>query len=85
MSQSTLRRMLIPLGVLIALVVVASGCGGGGPKIAYLLPENETPRYEAHDRPEFEETSNSSAKTAKSSTTTQPRTPPSSRARPKRR
>jgi D-xylose transport system substrate-binding protein len=35
-----------------------SGCGGGGgggPKIAYLLPENETPRYEAHDRPEFEE------------------------------
>ena len=25
------------------------------PKIALLLPENETPRYEAHDRPEFEE------------------------------
>jgi D-xylose transport system substrate-binding protein len=50
--------MLIPLGVLVALVVVVSGCGssgGGGPKIAFLLPENETPRYEAHDRPEFEE------------------------------
>jgi D-xylose transport system substrate-binding protein len=58
MSQSALRRMLIPLGVLVALVVVVSGCGssgGGGPKIAFLLPENETPRYEAHDRPEFEE------------------------------
>lgn len=60
MSQSTLRRMLIPLGVVIvlALMGVASGCGssgGGGPKIAFLLPENETPRYEAHDRPEFEE------------------------------
>jgi hypothetical protein len=27
----------------------------GGPKIAYLLPENETPRCEVHDRPEFEE------------------------------
>jgi D-xylose transport system substrate-binding protein len=50
--------MLIPLGVLIVLVVAVSGCGssgGGGPKIAFLLPENETPRYEAHDRPEFEQ------------------------------
>ncbi len=58
MSKSTLRRMLIPIGVLVVLVAVASGCGssgGGGPKIAFLLPENETPRYEAHDRPEFEE------------------------------
>jgi D-xylose transport system substrate-binding protein len=39
----------------------AGGCGcscssgsGGGPKIALLLPENQTPRYEAHDRPDFE-------------------------------
>src|ERR1051326_3051836 len=58
MSQSALRRMLIPLGVLVALVVVVSGCGssgGGGAKIAFLLPANQTPRYEAHDRPEFEE------------------------------
>jgi len=58
MSQSALRWMLIPLGVLIVLMVAVSGCGssgGGGPKIAFLLPENETPRYEAHDRPEFEQ------------------------------
>jgi D-xylose transport system substrate-binding protein len=32
----------------------AGGAGGGGPKIALLLPENQTPRYEAHDRPDFE-------------------------------
>src|SRR3954451_3727598 len=31
-----------------------SGGGGGGPTIALLLPENQTPRYEAHDRPDFE-------------------------------
>ena len=30
------------------------GGGGGGPTIALLLPENQTPRYEAHDRPDFE-------------------------------
>jgi D-xylose transport system substrate-binding protein len=28
--------------------------GGGGPKIALLLPESKTTRYEAHDHPEFE-------------------------------
>jgi len=32
----------------------SSGGGGTGPKIALLLPENQTPRYEAHDRPDFE-------------------------------
>jgi D-xylose transport system substrate-binding protein len=37
------------------VVGCGGGNGGGGPKIGYLLPENETPRYEAHDRPEFEE------------------------------
>ena len=31
------------------------GEGGGGGKIALLLPESKTSRYEAHDRPEFEE------------------------------
>ena len=39
--------------------MVAAGCGssssgGGGAKIALLLPENETPRYESDDRPDFE-------------------------------
>jgi D-xylose transport system substrate-binding protein len=29
--------------------------GGGGPKVALLLPETKTTRYEAHDKPEFEE------------------------------
>ncbi len=28
--------------------------GGGGPKVALLLPESKTTRYEAHDHPEFE-------------------------------
>ena len=47
---------------LLALAGVAAvGCGGGGgggnggsgKTIALLLPENQTPRYEAHDRPDF--------------------------------
>jgi D-xylose transport system substrate-binding protein len=52
-------------GVLAALAVgaislIASGCAGtssasgGGPKIALLLPESKTARYESHDRPDFE-------------------------------
>ena len=45
--------------MLLALVLVAAGCGsdnggGGGGTIALLLPENHTPRYEASDRPNFE-------------------------------
>jgi D-xylose transport system substrate-binding protein len=58
MFASGLRRIAVPLCVLVALAAAAAGCGGGGgggPKIGFLLPENETPRYEAHDRPEFEE------------------------------
>src|SRR5262245_1999585 len=58
MSRSALMRFPVAVGVLLVLVFAAAGCGGGGnggSKIAYLLPENETPRYEAHDRPEFEE------------------------------
>jgi D-xylose transport system substrate-binding protein len=56
---SPLRRLIVVLFSLLVVGVVGVGCGGGngggGPKIALLLPENETPRYEAHDRPEFEE------------------------------
>lgn len=33
----------------------AEGGGGGGGTIALLLPETKTSRYEAHDRPDFEE------------------------------
>jgi D-xylose transport system substrate-binding protein len=59
---------MIAAGGLIALSVLVAACGGsssssesgggeggGGGKIALLLPESKTSRYEAHDRPEFEE------------------------------
>jgi D-xylose transport system substrate-binding protein len=64
MSLAALKRPLIALGVLLVAALVAVGCGddddggsggGGGPTIAFLLPENQTPRYEASDRPRFEE------------------------------
>jgi D-xylose transport system substrate-binding protein len=48
--------------IVIALVSVASGCGsssngggGGGGTIALLLPESKTTRYEAQDKPHFEQ------------------------------
>jgi D-xylose transport system substrate-binding protein len=55
-----LRPLCAIVGALLLAGLVVAGCGGGGnggggAKIAFLLPENETPRYEAHDRPEFEE------------------------------
>jgi D-xylose transport system substrate-binding protein len=56
--SGVLGRVSIAICSLLVIGVVAGcggGNGGGGAKIAYLLPENETPRYEAHDRPEFEE------------------------------
>jgi D-xylose transport system substrate-binding protein len=57
-SSASMKRVVIALGVLIAAALVISGCGGsdggGGTKIALLLPENETPRYETNDRPDFE-------------------------------
>ncbi len=50
--------MVLALGVLVAASVIAAGCGGSssgeGGKIALLLPESKTSRYESHDRPEFE-------------------------------
>jgi D-xylose transport system substrate-binding protein len=66
-----LRRIPLMLAALLLLLgLVAAGCGGddettggggeaggggGGGTIAILLPENETPRYEAADRPYLEE------------------------------
>jgi D-xylose transport system substrate-binding protein len=58
-SPGVLKRVLFGLGALLVVALVATGCGGsdggGGTKIALLLPENETPRYESNDRPDFEE------------------------------
>jgi D-xylose transport system substrate-binding protein len=59
MSDSALlKRVAVVMGALIVVVLVVAGCGGssggGGAKIALLLPENETPRYESDDRPDFE-------------------------------
>ncbi|HVY77704.1 MAG TPA: sugar ABC transporter substrate-binding protein [Solirubrobacterales bacterium] len=58
MSQPALKRFSLASVFFFVVVLVAAGCGGsggGGPKIALLLPESKTSRYEAHDRPEFEE------------------------------
>src|SRR4051794_6181875 len=48
--------MLAFSALVIGLGLAACGgsSGGGGPKIALLLPESKTTRYEAHDHPEFE-------------------------------
>jgi D-xylose transport system substrate-binding protein len=59
-SPVVLRRVPFALAALLVIALVAAGCGGssssggGGAKIALLLPENETPRYESDDRPDFE-------------------------------
>jgi D-xylose transport system substrate-binding protein len=64
MPRSALRPISIVIGALVLALVVLAGCGdddgdggggGGGATIAFLLPENQTPRYEASDRPRFEE------------------------------
>src|SRR3954469_4299803 len=64
--QSSRRGRGRPAAAVVSLIALAglaaAGCGGGsgggsgggGPTIALLLPENQTPRYEAHDRPDFE-------------------------------
>lgn len=59
-------RIWFAAAALAAIALIAVGCGdsddttggggggGGGSTIALLLPENETPRYETNDRPDFE-------------------------------
>jgi D-xylose transport system substrate-binding protein len=70
-TLAPIRRFGVALGALLALAALVAACGGGGSsssteggggegggggkKIALLLPESKTSRYEAHDRPEFEE------------------------------
>jgi D-xylose transport system substrate-binding protein len=57
-SSAVLKRVAFGLAAILSIALVAAGCGGssggGGAKIALLLPENETPRYESDDRPDFE-------------------------------
>ncbi|HKF84132.1 MAG TPA: sugar ABC transporter substrate-binding protein [Solirubrobacterales bacterium] len=59
MSKPALLRRLVGIGLaLLTVGLLVAGCGGssggGGTKIALLLPENETPRYESNDKPDFE-------------------------------
>ena len=60
MTRTPLRRVVAAVSLLAFVALVAAGCGGGGgsgsngPTIALLLPENQTARYETHDRPDFQ-------------------------------
>jgi D-xylose transport system substrate-binding protein len=56
-NSALLKRVALAIAALATMAFVIAGCGGsdnGGTKIALLLPENETPRYESNDRPDFE-------------------------------
>jgi D-xylose transport system substrate-binding protein len=57
-ESAVLKRVLVACGALLVIGIVVAGCGGssggGGTKVALLLPENETPRYETNDKPDFE-------------------------------
>jgi D-xylose transport system substrate-binding protein len=61
MSYSGSKRFVVAAFLSFAAILLVVGCGssnddsGGGPTIALLLPENQTPRYESADRPYFEE------------------------------
>jgi D-xylose transport system substrate-binding protein len=58
------KRVGAAVSLLALAALAAAGCGGGNggggggggsaPTIALLLPENQTARYETHDRPDFE-------------------------------
>ena len=57
MKNPITRITALLLGAVVASVAL-TGCGtpsNGGPKIALLLPESKTARYEAFDRPYFEQ------------------------------
>ncbi len=70
LDSAITKRVLVACAALLAIAVVAAGCGssddstssgteaagggGGDFTIALLLPENETPRYETNDKPDFE-------------------------------
>jgi D-xylose transport system substrate-binding protein len=61
------RRGVVSVVAVLGAVALLAGCGndngnggsgggsGGGKKIALLLPENQTARYETQDRPNFEQ------------------------------
>ena len=52
-----MRRVMLLMSVMLASTVLLGACqavGGGGKKIALLLPESKTSRYETQDRPLFE-------------------------------
>jgi D-xylose transport system substrate-binding protein len=60
-SKSWARGAVLGFAALViglGLVACGGDSGGGGPKIALLLPESKTTRYEAHDHPEFEDAVN---------------------------
>jgi D-xylose transport system substrate-binding protein len=57
-SKSWARGAVLSIAALViglGLAACGGGGGDGGPKIALLLPESKTTRYEAHDHPEFED------------------------------
>jgi D-xylose transport system substrate-binding protein len=57
-SKSWARGAVLSVAALViglGLAACGGGGGGGGPKIALLLPESKTTRYNAHDKPEFED------------------------------
>jgi D-xylose transport system substrate-binding protein len=63
MRTSGWIRWMVPLGVLVLALAIGAcgddddddgGGGDGGGKIAFLLPESQTTRYESDDRPNFE-------------------------------
>jgi len=53
-SAAAIAAATLAAGILAACGSDNGGGGGEGKKIALLLPETKTARYEAHDRPDFE-------------------------------